>query len=58
MTRTAQSVTDPEAPIVNNVEFRNTGVILKVLPRITGSGTISLVVEQEISSVQRSQRSP
>ena len=55
VTRTAQSVTDPEAPIVNNVEFRNTGVILKVLPRITGNGTISLVVEQEISSVQRSQ---
>ena len=55
VTRTAQSVTDPQAPIVNNVEFRNTGVILKVLPRITGNGTISLVVEQEISSVQRSQ---
>lgn len=55
VTRTAQSVTNPEAPIVNNVEFRNTGVILKVLPRITGNGTISLVIEQEISSVQRSQ---
>ncbi|MFI0848833.1 type II secretion system secretin GspD [Mesorhizobium sp. IMUNJ23232] len=55
VTRTAQSITDPEAPIVNNVEFRNTGVILKVLPRITGNGTISLVIEQEISSVQRSQ---
>lgn len=55
VTRTAQSVTDPEAPIVNNVEFRNTGVILKVLPRITGNGTINLDIEQEISSVQRSQ---
>ena len=55
VTRTAQSVTNPEAPVVNNVEFRNTGVILKVLPRITGNGTISLVIEQEISSVQRSQ---
>lgn len=55
VTRTAQSVTDPEAPIVNNVEFRNTGVILNVRPRITGNGTISLVIEQEISSVQRSQ---
>jgi general secretion pathway protein D len=55
VTRTAQSVTDPQAPIVNNVEFRNTGVILKVLPRITGNGTINLVIEQEISSVQRSQ---
>jgi general secretion pathway protein D len=55
VTRTAQSVTDPEAPIVNNVEFRDTGVILNVLPRITGNGTINLVIEQEISSVQRSQ---
>ena len=53
VTRTAQSVTDPEAPIVNNVEFRETGVILKVLPRITANGTINLTIEQEISSVAR-----
>ena len=53
VTRTAQSVTDPQAPIVNNVEFRNTGVILKVLPKITANGTINLVIEQEISSVQQ-----
>lgn len=53
VTRTAQSVTDPEAPIVNNVEFRETGVILKVLPRITANGTINLSIEQEISSVAR-----
>ncbi len=51
VTRTAQSVTDPEAPVVNNVEFRNTGVILNVLPKITANGTINLVIEQEISSV-------
>ena len=51
VTRTAQSVTDPDAPVVNNVEFRNTGVILKVLPKITANGTINLVIEQEISSV-------
>lgn len=53
VTRTAQSVTDPQAPIVNNVEFRNTGVILKVLPKITANGTINLMIEQEISSVQQ-----
>jgi len=51
VTRTAQSVTDPDAPIVNNIEFRNTGVILNVLPRITADGTINLNIEQEISSV-------
>jgi general secretion pathway protein D len=53
VTRTAQSVTNPDAPVVNTVEFRNTGVILKVLPRITANGTINLLVEQEISSVVR-----
>lgn len=51
VTRTAQSVTNPDAPIVNNVEFRNTGVILKVLPRVTANGTINMLIEQEISSV-------
>ncbi|MGY6709347.1 MAG: type II secretion system secretin GspD [Rhizobiaceae bacterium] len=55
VTRTAQSVTDPEAPIVNNIEFRNTGVILNVLPRITADGTINLDIEQEISSVSGAQ---
>jgi len=55
VTRTAQSVTNPDAPVVNNVEFRNTGVILNVLPKITANGTINLVIEQEISSVSRSQ---
>jgi len=55
VTRTAQSVTDPDAPIVNNIEFRNTGVILNVLPRITADGTINLTIEQEISSVSGAQ---
>lgn len=51
VTRTAQSVTNPDAPVVNNVEFRNTGVILNVLPRITANGTINLKIQQEISAV-------
>jgi len=51
VTRTAQSVTNPDAPVVNNVEFRDTGVILRVLPRITANGTINMKIEQEISAV-------
>jgi general secretion pathway protein D len=54
VTRTSQSVTDPDAPIVNNVEYKNTGVILNVLPRITANGTINLQIQQEISSVSSS----
>src|SRR5690606_42035596 len=52
VTRTAQSVLDPEAPLVNNVEFRNTGVIQKFHPRFTGNGTIRLTIVQEICTLQ------
>ena len=50
-TRSAQSVTDPEAPIVNNIEFRDTGVILKVTPRVSSDGLVTMEIEQEISNV-------
>lgn len=50
-TRSATSVTDPAAPIVNNVEFRDTGIILKVLPRVNANGVVTLDIEQEISNV-------
>jgi general secretion pathway protein D len=50
-TRTAQSVDVPLAPIVNSVDYRNTGVILRVAPRINANGNVLLDVEQEISAV-------
>jgi general secretion pathway protein D len=50
-TRTAQSVDVPTAPVVNNVDYRNTGVILRVGPRINANGSILLDIEQEISNV-------
>lgn len=50
-TRSAVSVDDPDAPVVNNIDFRNTGVILSVTPRVNANGVVSLDVEQEISNV-------
>jgi general secretion pathway protein D len=50
-TRTAQSVDVPTAPIVNSIDYRNTGVILRVAPRINANGNVLLDVEQEISAV-------
>lgn len=47
----AQSVAAPGAPIVNTVELRDTGVILKVTPRVNDSGTIILDIAQEVSDV-------
>jgi len=52
-TRSAQSVQDPDAPTVNEVEYKNTGVILRVTPRVSANGTVNLEVEQEISNVLR-----
>lgn len=47
----AVSVTNPDAPIVNAIEYRDTGVILRVTPRVNGSGTVLLDVSQEVSDV-------
>ena len=37
--------------VVNTVDYRNTGVILHVAPRVSANGTVRLDVEQEISQV-------
>ncbi|HMR32157.1 MAG TPA: type II secretion system secretin GspD [Geminicoccaceae bacterium] len=52
ITRTAVSVeTSVDAPVVNNIEYRDTGVILEVKPRINTDQTVSLDVAQEVSRV-------
>jgi general secretion pathway protein D len=50
-TQSAVSVLDPEAPIVNSIEQRDTGVILSVTPRVNASGLVIMEIEQEISDV-------
>lgn len=37
--------------VVNTIDYKNTGIILRVLPRANANGHIVLDVEQEISSV-------
>jgi general secretion pathway protein D len=50
-TSSATVLANSGAPIVNTIEMRNTGVILKVLPHIRANGSILLEVDQEISNV-------
>jgi len=50
-TRQSTSVDNPDAPVVNSIEFRNTGVILEVTPRINSSGIVSMDIQQEVSNV-------
>lgn len=50
-TRSSVAVNDSSAPIVNQIEFRNTGVILQVTPRVSSSGLVLLDITQEVSDV-------
>ena len=54
VTQTAQAVTNPDAPLVQNITLRETGVILEVTPRINASGMVVLDVTQEVSSARPS----
>jgi general secretion pathway protein D len=37
--------------VVNTIDYRNTGIILRVVPRINTNGNVTLDIEQEISNV-------
>ena len=51
ITQSATGVRDANDPtIVNSVQFRDTGIVLKVTPRIGKSGMVFVDVEQEVSS--------
>jgi len=49
--QSATSVIDPDAPVVNSIEYRDTGVILLVTPRVNQSGLVIMEIQQEISNV-------
>jgi general secretion pathway protein D len=56
-TQTAVGVLTPGAPIVNSVAYKDTGVILSVTPRINEAGRVLLDIEQEVSTVSRTNTS-
>jgi general secretion pathway protein D len=50
-TQSAVSITDADAPVVNTIQFRDTGIILEVTPRVNANGLVMLDVLQEVSNV-------
>jgi general secretion pathway protein D len=50
-TQSAVSVIDPEAPIVNQIDYQDTGVILEIRPRVNAGGLVLLEIAQEVSDV-------
>jgi general secretion pathway protein D len=51
LTQSQQSTLTSNAPIVNSVDYRDTGVILLVTPRVNSGGLVTLDISQEVSNV-------
>jgi general secretion pathway protein D len=43
--------TDGNSPIINSIQYRDTGVILRVTPRVNAGGLVLLDISQEVSDV-------
>jgi general secretion pathway protein D len=51
LTQSQQSTLSANAPIVNSVDYRDTGVIMLVTPRVNTGGLVTLDISQEVSDV-------
>ena len=49
-TRQSVSTVDPNAPTVNEIQFRQTGVTLTVTPRVNSGGLVTMEIKQEVSN--------
>ena len=50
-TQSATSVLTPGAPVVNSIEYLDTGVILNITPRVNAGGLVLLDIAEEVSDV-------
>jgi len=50
-TQSAVSTQTTGAPVVNTIEMKDTGVILKVTPQVNASGMVTMDLSQEVSDV-------
>ena len=48
------SATSTSNTVVNSIDYRSTGIILRVIPRVSPNGNVRLDVEQEISQTTNS----
>ena len=51
LSQSSQSTLTSNAPIVNSINYQQTGVILQVTPRVNAGGLVTLDISQEVSDV-------
>ena len=57
VTRSSSTAVTDDTRVVNEIEYRDTGVTLHVTPKIKASGMVSLEIVQEVSDVVRTSSS-
>jgi general secretion pathway protein D len=58
ITTQQQQATSENANVVNSIEYRETGVLLTVTPRVNAGGLVTMEVEQEVSNVAENAEFP
>lgn len=52
LAQTSQSTLTSTSSVVSNIDYRETGIILDVVPRVNKGGLVTLDLSQEVSAVQ------
>ncbi len=55
---TQQQGTSTTDRVINQIEYKDTGVMLSVKPRVTPGGLVQMEIEQEVSTVAVGKRHP
>ena len=51
LTSSSQSTLTTGSPVINSIDYRETGVIMEVTPRVNSGGLVTLDISQEVSDV-------
>jgi general secretion pathway protein D len=51
LTQSSQSTLVSGSPVINSINYRNTGVIMDVTPRVNSGGLVTLDISQEVSGI-------
>ncbi|MCX7383839.1 MAG: type II secretion system protein GspD, partial [Alphaproteobacteria bacterium] len=51
LSQTSQSTVSAGAPVINSINYQQTGVIMQIRPRINSGGLVTLDISQEVSDV-------
>ncbi len=51
LTQSSQSTITSGSPVINSIDYRETGVIMEVTPRVNSGGLVTLDISQEVSDV-------